>query len=242
MPEFRVYLLTKCPINPPPEPASLEAATPLLGLIVPRLIETAIRGIANALKKAGANETDQVTAECFTNLYKANDEQALEVNRKLGCVLGVWFDDADNSADDDEVATKLKHLNLVPTNAAVGGVIEAAINLVSDSTAFFLTTRYFSVRDSIGDRRRSKTDRDYLVTLSLATPGPTAEGITFALGKINLGQRKGSASVIPSGQPLDASSQYKSNLMPWSQISVLSKEAYDRDVSAGRPQAGAICL
>ena len=48
VPEFRVYLPTKCPINPPQEPDPQELAAPLLGLFVPKLIEPAIRGRANA--------------------------------------------------------------------------------------------------------------------------------------------------------------------------------------------------
>ena len=77
MPEFRVYLRDKCLINPPPQDhvvteglvAKESLGAGLLGLFVPKLLETGIRGIANALKKAGADETVQVTATCFTDLY-----------------------------------------------------------------------------------------------------------------------------------------------------------------------------
>ena len=237
MPDFRVFLLEKCLINPPPAPppgpAALGLGAALLGLLVPKLIDTAIGGIANALKKAGDDETEQVTADEFCDLYVADAKQALSLNPGLRCVLGVWFDDPDKkSAPDDDVVLKLKTAKLVPAKAAVGGVFEAAIRPAPDGTAFFLDTRHFSARDFIGDRR--KDDRAYVVTVSLATPGVTAEGSTFALGKINLGKRTRGESVVPPGQPMDAFPRYRSTLMPWSKISEASKAAYERDVAAGQ--------
>jgi hypothetical protein len=233
MTEFRVYLRNQCLINPPPpvaEKAAVGVGGALLGLFVPKLIETAITGIANALKKAGDDETEQMTAENFTDLYVADAQQALSVNPALGCVLGVWFELDKDSPPDDDVARTLKAASLVPAKAAVGGVFEASIRPTSDATAFFLDTRHFSVRDFIGSRR--KDERSYVVTLTLSTPSATAEGNAFALGKISLGHRKRGDTLIPMGHALDAFPRYRSNLMPWSKISETSKASYDRDVNA----------
>ncbi|HEY7449981.1 MAG TPA: hypothetical protein VH702_17625 [Vicinamibacterales bacterium] len=235
MPDFRVFLLKECLINPPPPvPAAvrgLEAA--LLGLFVPKLIEMTIGGIAGALRKAGEEETEQLTADQFSDLYLANAQQALSVNPELGCVLGVWFDNVDkSSASDDDVAATLKSAGLVPAKAVVGGVFEAAVRPAADGTAFFLDTRHFSVRKFIGDRR--KDNRAYVMTLSLTTPDATAEGSTFAVGQINLGTRVRGESVVPAGHPTDGFPRYRSNLMPWSKISAASKAAYERDVAAAR--------
>jgi len=207
----------------------------LFGLVAPKLIELAIGGVAAALKKAGADETEQLAADEFADIYTADDKQALRVNPKLGCVLGVWFEDAGRtSPKDDDVATKLKAAKLVPEKSAVCGVFEASIRPTSDQTAFFLDTRHFSVREFIGDRRRD--DRAYVVTLSLSTPGTTLEGSTFALGKIDMGALTLNTSLVPAGHPVDAFPRFRSNLMPWMKISEASKKAYDADVAAG--QAG----
>lgn len=236
MPEFRVHLLEQCLLNPPSPPAAptrgLGAA--LLGLFVPKLIEMTIGGIATALRKAGEEDTEQLTADEFNNLYAADDRQALSVNPELGCVLGVWFDAPKKgiSSAEDDVARALKRAGLVPAAAVVGGVFEAALRPASDATAFFLDTRHFSVRDFIGDRR--KDERAYIVTLSVSVPDATADGSTFALGTIDLGRRKKGESLVPPGHPLDAFPRYRSNLMPWSRISPASKAAYDRDVAAGQ--------
>jgi hypothetical protein len=237
MADLRLHLLETCVLNPPlaapgmAAPRAVGAA--LLGLVVPKLIETAIGGIANALEKAGGDETEQLSANEFSDLYVANTKQALSMNPGLGCVLGVWLEDADqHSPPDDDIVRTLKAAKLVPPRAAVGGVFEAAIRQTPDATAFFLDTRHFSARRFIGDRR--KDDRDYVVTLSLATPNASTDGGTFATGSINLGRRKRGESVVPLGQPIDAYPRYRSNLMPWSKISEASKVAYERDVAAGQ--------
>lgn len=235
MPEFRVFLLEKCLLNPLPPPAvptrGLGAA--LLGLFVPKLIDMAIGGIATALRKAGTEDTAQLTADEFSNLYIADDKQALSINHELGCVLAVWFEGRKKSSPpDDEAVRTLKNAGLVPPTAAVGGVFEAAIRPAPDGTAFFLDTRHFSARDFVGDRR--KDERAYVVTVGLSTPDATADGSTFALGTINLGKRRKGERLVPPGHPRDAFPRYRSNLMPWSKISQASKAAYDRDVAAGQ--------
>ncbi len=86
-PEFRVYLLEKCLINPAPE--SKAKALSLLGLFAPKLIEMAIGGVATLLKKAGEGKTAHVTGHEFTDFYIADGKQALRVNTQIGCILGV---------------------------------------------------------------------------------------------------------------------------------------------------------
>lgn len=235
MPEFRLYLLEKCLLNPPPPaPAARGPGAALLGLFVPRLIEMAIGGIATALRKAGEHDTVQLTACEFSDLYVADDRtQALSINPAQGCVLAVWFEGRKKaSPPDDGVTRKLRDAGMVPPTAAVGGVFEAAIRPSPDGTAFFLDTRHFSVREFIGDRR--KEDRAYVVTFSVAAPDATADGSTFALGTIDLGKRRKGDSLVPPGHPRDGFPRYRSNLMPWSKISQASKAAYDRDVAAGQ--------
>jgi hypothetical protein len=220
MTEFRVYILDEAVINPSPKPKPIAAGlgAALLALLVPKLIETAINGVATALKKAGEKETKQLTAAEFCNLYVARDKEdkgkkhkgkedqdkefVLSLNPKLRYVLAVWFEDPDKtSPPDDEVVRKLKAADKVPPKASVGGVFEAAIRRVPDETAFFLETRHFSVRDFIGDRREK--ERDYVVTLALNTPDATAEGSTVALGTIELGKATRGKSFEPPKQPLD---------------------------------------
>src|SRR5262245_35669956 len=242
VPEFRVYILEDAVINPSPKPESVAAGlgAALLALLVPKLIEAAITGVATALKKAGGKETKQLTAGEFCDLYvsvekkdnQGNDIQVLSLNPRLGCVLGVWFQDPPkNPPPDDEVVQKLKKEGLVPSKAFVGGVFEAAIRRVPDETAFFLETRHFSVREFIGDRREK--ERDYVVTLALNTPDASAEGSTVALGTIELGKTTRGKRFEPPKQPVDTFPRFWSNLMPWPQMSEGSKAAFGRDVSLG---------
>lgn len=231
MPQFRLHLLERCLINPPPAVRTRGLAAGLLGLFVPKAIEMAIGGIANALAKAGEDQTDQLTGSEFADLYVATDTQALSPNPALGCILAVWFDETDRKRPpDDEVASKLKSAGLVPANAVVGGVIEAMIRPTRDGTAFFLDTRHFSVASFIGDHRRDA--RAYVATLTLTTPNATAEGSTFAFGSIDLGKRSRGDSAVPPAHPLDAFPRYRSNLMPWSKISDTARAVYDADVAA----------
>lgn len=236
MPEFRLYLLRECLINPPPPPPEIKAAgvgAALLAIFVPKLIETAISGLASVLKKAGDEETEQLAAAEFRDLYVADAKQALSVNKELGCLLGVWFENVDKKPpSDNNVTKKLKTAGLVPAAAEVGGVFEAAIRPAADGTAFFLDTRYFCAWEFVGSRRRD--ERAYVATLSLATPSASDQGSVFAVGTIDLGKRTRGEEVVKLGHPLDAFPRVRSNLMPWSKISEASKAAYDRDVAAGQ--------
>jgi hypothetical protein len=225
-------MLERYPINPPPVPKKFIAS--LLGLLVPKVLEGAISGIAGALKKAGEKDTQQIVASEVVDLYVADAEQALSPNPMLGCVLGVWFTDrTKGSPADDDVVRTLKGAGLVPDRAAVLGVFEAAIRPSDDRSAFFLETRHFSVRDFLG--QRSKDERAFVVTLGIATADATGDGATFALGTIDFGTRtRDAAGVVPPGQPLGTYPRFRSNLMPWSPISAASKAAYERDVAADR--------
>ncbi len=99
-PEFRVYLLDTCLINPTPEPRqkTVLAVAPLLALFVPKLVELAIGGVATLLKKAGGAQTMSVIGHESADFYVADEKQALQVNKAIGCILGVWgsFDDEDH--------------------------------------------------------------------------------------------------------------------------------------------------
>ena len=232
MPEFRLYLRESCLLNPPPAERTRAVVGALLGLLVPKVIEAAIGGIATALKKAGDKETRQVTADEFASLYVADDKQALAVNPDLGCILAVWFNEDGEPPADDEISKKLRAEKALPAGATLAGAFEAAIRPVSDATSFYLETRYFCAREFIGER--GKKERDYVITLNLSTPDATIEGQTFALGKIDLGTIKRNGVIAPQAGVGAGSARLRSNLMPWSQISQASKAAYDVDVAAGR--------
>lgn len=237
-PEFRVFLLEKCVINPVPEPKPPAKAKviPLLDLFAPKLIEMAIGGVATLLKKAGQDETVHVAGHEFADFYVADAKQALQVNKKIGCILGVCGafggKDTPPAPADDPAVQVLVREKLVPKNSVVRIIFEAAVRATADQTAFFLDTRHFSVRDFIGDS--GKSERAFVVTLSVTVPGATADGDTIALGNIDLGRLKRGADLVPGGRPLEAYPRFRSNLMPWKQISQASKSAYDADVAAGK--------
>jgi hypothetical protein len=243
MPELRVYLLNEPLINPAPPPADGQRTivpTALLALVTPKLIEGVLTGVATALKKAGSDQTVQISGETVANLYVADAQQALRPNPSLRTLLAVWFEPpaADASAGDhdatgsDRVTAALEAAKLVPRGSSVGGVFEAQLRETDDRTAFFLDARHFSIRTFLGDRHRDR--RGYIVSVGLAVPAADPEGHTIALGHVDFGSLTRGASVVAQGQPIDAYPRYRSNLMPWSPISSASKAAYDRDVAAGR--------
>jgi hypothetical protein len=180
-PELRVFLLNECVVNPPRPMAPL--ILPLVGLFIPKLIEFGLGGIASLLKKAGAQETEQVTAAEVANFYLTDDKQQLAVNRNLRCILGVYGvfanEDGKPTPANDLALKALEAAHLIPNDADISIVFEAAIVPTSDETAFYLETRHFSVRDFIGDRHKS--DRVYVATISVTTPSSTADGSTIAL-------------------------------------------------------------
>ena len=212
-----------------------KAAAALLALFVPKLIEMALGGVASLLKRAGDKETVSVAGHDFTEFYIADQKQVLRVNKQIGCILGIWgiFRDADGerTPDDDIAVRRLEEAGLVPPNADIRIIFEASIRLASDETAFYLDTRHFSVRDFIGGR--NKSDRAFLVTLGVTAPGATADGDTIAVGNVDMGKLKRGADLIPRQRPADGYPRFRSNLMPWNQISQASKSVYDADVAAG---------
>lgn len=234
MSELRVYLRQDCLINPVPVIAAERTIVPaaLLGVVVPKLIESALSGVATALKKAGSEETVQVSGSAFENLYVADTHQALRVNPTLGSILAVWFGPHDDKTPDDRVALALKAAALVPADATVTGVFEAMVRTTSDNTACFLDARHFSARGFVGDRHKDR--RGFVVSVAIATPSADPEGHTVALGHVDFGMVERGASMIPDGHAADRFPRYRSNLLPWAPISAASKAAYDRDVAAGR--------
>lgn len=232
MSELRVHLLKEPIVNPLPPGDRTALPAALLGLVVPRIVESALSGVATALKKAGSDETVQLSGTAFENLYVADARQVLQLNPALGCVLAVWYRPHDERTADDEIAKRLKASNLVPREAAIDGVFEAVFGASPDGTACFLDTRHFSIRGFVGDRHRDR--RNVVVTVAMSTPSADPEGRTLALGHVDFGTVDKGRSVIPEGQAPGAFPRYRSNLMPWASISAPSKAAYDRDVAAGR--------
>lgn len=231
-PEFRIFLRKTCVINP--ELAAGESSA-LLGLFLPKLIEVAVGGIATALKKAGAANTEQIAASEVTDLYVTGSEGQLSINPDLGCIIGVYgvFSDQDGSPTpgDDHAVKALVNAKLVPKNADVAIVFEAAIVPTVDRTAFYLELRHFSVREFLAGRRGERT---YIATLAVTTPNATADGATIALGNIALGRMEREALPIPEGGPFGVYPRYRSNLMPWNRITGDAKDAYEADARAGK--------
>jgi hypothetical protein len=234
-PQLRVYLRERCILNPEPVPMAGAAAIPFLGLFVPKLIELAIGGVATLLRKAGKDETVSVGGRECADLYVADGNQVLRPNPKLGCIIGIagTFDEpkADAAPSDDPVVRRLEAEGLVPIGAKIDVIVEAAIKPTRDQTAFFLDTRHFSVRDFIGER--GKSERAFVMTLSVTAPGATADGDAIAIGTIDLGRLKRNADLVLPGAAPGAYPRFRSNLMPWGQISKASRTAYDADVTAG---------
>lgn len=234
-PEFRLLLREVCIVNPLPQPDEPQRAStravfgPLAAIFVPKIVEAGIGGVATLLKKAGADETEQVSASRFATLYKTDEQQKLEMNPDLGCLIGLYgtFEDAVGkpAGRNDLALQRLEAANVIPKDADILIVIEIAVRPTEDFTAMYLDTRHFSVRDFIGKRKTS--DRAYVATLAITAPTATAEGETIALGNIDLGrvQRETLAIGGPNGFP-----RFYSNLMPWKQISEASLEAYTSDV------------
>lgn len=233
MTELRVHLLKDCVINPPGGGAAatlLPAA--LLGIVVPKVIESALSGVATALKKAGSAETVQVSGAAIENLYVADAQQVLRASPVLGCVLAVWYRPHDDRIADDRVAGMLKTAKLIPADVTVIGAFEAVVRPTPDGTAWFLEARHFSVREFVGDRHKDR--RSFVVSVAVSAPSPDPEGHTVALGHLEFGTVERGAHLIPDGHPEGSFPRYRSNLMPWAPISAASKAAYDRDVAAGR--------
>ena len=229
-PELRVYLRRECLINPGPARPSTEALA-FIAPFLPKLISAGIGGIATLLKKAGDAETDQVSGSELTDLFFADNDQRLSINPEIGCVLGIYGVFAarnERSGNADPVLQKLEGAGLVPKNAEVSIVFEAAVVPSSDQTAFHLETRYFRVFDFVSDRHKS--DRVYVATFSVAAPDASADGKTIALGNVALGRLGKETLPIPAGLADGAYPRYHSNLMPWNRIARDAKAAYESDV------------
>jgi len=210
------------------------AAIPLLGIFVPKLIEMAIGGIAALLKKAGEDQTTQLNGSEVTDLYKADADMALHANEKSGAILGVWgvFADEDGrpTPPSDWAVRRLEAAGLVPVNSDIGIIFEGVIRRSADNSAFYVETRHFSVREFAGDR--GGNERSFVATVAVTVPSATAEGDTIALGNIDFGRLKRRDSLISDAHPLGAFPRFRSNLMPWKQMSQAAKAAYDADVAA----------
>lgn len=238
-PEFRLFLLDHFIINPPPPPkpnlaVAASLAAPLVALFAPKLIEMGLGAIATWLKKAGEDKTEQVSGSEFRHLYVTDDQQRLHPDDSIKCLIGVYGvfanEDRRPTPPKDMALLALEKEGLVPPNADIAIVFEAAVVRMPDDTAFYLETRHFSVREFIGDGR---SDRTYVATLAVSTPSATTDGTTIAIGNVLLGRVARETLPIPAGQPLGQYPRYRSNLMPWNQITSDAKAAYDSDVKRG---------
>jgi hypothetical protein len=227
--ELRVFLRSTCVINPPP-PAP--EAVPFVGLLIPKVVEFALGGIGSLLKKAGEAETEQVTGSEIVNLFVSDEQQRLSANPDVGCILAVYgvFDDKHGrpTPASDAALKKLEAEDIVPKNSDISIILEAAVVRTADETAFYLEARHFSVRDFIGDR--NKPERSYIATVTVTAPNATADGATIAFGHIPLGKVSKETLDIPSNAALGSYPRYRSNLMPWNQVSGDVKNTYESDV------------
>jgi hypothetical protein len=101
----------------------------------------------------------------------------------------------------DAALWKLAKAGLVPDHADIGIVFERRSGRADDQTAFFLDTRHLSVKEFIGESRKS--GRALVLTLSVSTPGNTADGETIALGNIDFGTVKRGDDLAPSDRAED---------------------------------------
>lgn len=242
--ELRVFLKPRALINPTPlppadgqvdrfniAPASIGAA--LLKIVAPTLIETAIGATAKLLKDAGGESTLQARGAAPTHLFVADEQQALELNDELGAVIAVYGDFAyggPGGVPDKTAGDILKQERIIPPNSNIELILELEIVSSQDRTACFLRTTHCSLNGFFG---KDKGERGLSVTVSMATPSAKAEGDVFAIGAIDLG-----SVPLPSNLvlPDDAAARdvYRSNWLPFAQISEASKTMYDADVAANR--------
>src|SRR5262245_5313744 len=145
-PELRVFLRRACLINPPP-PAAEPELPAFVGLLIPKVIEFALGGIGSLLKKAGEADTEQVTGSEIVNLFVADEQQRLSANPNVGCVLAVYgvFDNKHGKPTQasDAALKKLEAEKIVPENAGISIILEAAVVRTDDGTAFYLEARHF---------------------------------------------------------------------------------------------------
>ncbi len=201
-PEFRLFLLPDCVVNPSPKPKAGRAVLSLLGLFAPKLIELAIGGVATLLKKAGGDHTVHAAGHVFSNLYIADKDQVLQPNPEIGCLLGVFGEFPASESKDasrDPGVERIVKAGLIPRGSAVYVLFESAIRPTADATAFFLDTRHISVREFIGDGMKS--ERALVATLNVTAPSATADGDSIAIGNIDFGRVSRGADLIPRTIP-----------------------------------------
>lgn len=240
--ELRVFLLPHALINPSPRPTDdeigsrgvVELGAALLEIFAPKLIDVAIGATAKLLKDAGEAKTLQARGSAPSHLFVADGQQALRLNDQLGAIVAVYGDFADRSEtgefpDDDAVAA-LMEKGLIPRNSRVELILELEVMSSQDRTACCLRATHCSLSGFFG---KDKGERGLSVTVSLATPSATVEGDVFAIGAVDLGTVALPSNLIPRNDPT-ARDIYRSNWLPFAQISTASKAIYDADVAANR--------
>ena len=237
--ELRVFLLPEAIINPLPTQTDGEdrfkvagVGAALLEVFAPKVIEVAIGATAKLLKDAGEAKTLQASGSAPTHLFVADAQQALRLNDRLGAIIAVYGDFAvkgDSDPDVDAVEL-LKRRKLIPKDSAIELIIELELISSEDRTACYLRTTHCSLNGFFG---KDKGERGLSVTVSLATPSSTVEGEVFAIGAVDLGTVTLPSNLLPRGDNA-AREIYRSNWLPFAQISNASKALYDADVMANR--------
>lgn len=242
--ELRVFLVPKALINPSPPPVKdgpeVEGAGALaaaaLKIFAPKLIEVAIGATAKMLTDAGEAKTLQVRGAAPTHLFIADDQQALALNDELGAIVAVYGNFAEKNdnggfPDYDAVDVLMKN-GLIPQESTVEMILELEVVPSQDRTACFLRTTHCSLNGFFG---KDKGERGLSATVTLAKPSASAEGDVFATGAIDLGT-VGLPSNLISRQSAAARDAYRSNWLPFAQISTASQAMYDADLTANRAQ------
>lgn len=229
----RVHLLPRCVVNPPRAsatagPAERFVGAALAGIFIPKLIEAGMQGVGSALKKAGEVAKTQAIGTATTHMYVSNPLAQL-APEPFGCVVafmeGVPKKDTAFHESTVSAMRALRAAKLLAEKSTALWIWEAAVVPMEDGTAIQLDTTHLSVAEFLNGRGG---ERDFVVSLAVATPNATADGETIALGNIHMGKVKRGEPWSPKDrEPL------RSNLLPWAKISDMSLEVWKRDAEAG---------
>ncbi|MBX9602978.1 MAG: serine protease [Bryobacteraceae bacterium] len=225
----RVHLLPKCLVNPPRSATSAgRIAEALAGIFVPKLIEAGLQGVGGALKKAGEVARTQAIGVATTDMYVSNPLAQLSP-APFGCVVAFVEGSSRNEGSYHETTKAaiqaLRRAELLPDQTAALWIWEASVLPSDDGTSIQLDTTHLSVAEFLGGRGN---EREFVVSLAVATPNSTADGETIAFGNINMGKIRRNEPWQPQEREFR-----RSNLLPWEKISDLSLAVWKQDAEAG---------
>lgn len=240
---MRVYTQPKCP-----KTGSAQSATgaALSGLVIQALVSNTIKGITNAIKKAGEDKAETKTA--FDNNYfysyvipdEPDKEKKLQLN--VGCITVVYGElsqdvlgEKEQRAIDkrfsekytsglqkDDVATILSpgDPSVYEFTENIKFFGEYQLKLSSDRTAMKLIPSRMLIGKPIDPRAKINKERDYAIIISLMTPAKAATGAAFAMGKFSFDDLKTTSYL--SGDDL---SEIESTWMPVASIPKSTKDS-----------------